>query len=74
MFWPTEVIGECSKKKFKGEGHEFEDLKARFCFNRCCPQKELLDSVRPTGQILMATYKKWFKEVYPFEDVSKTFR
>ncbi|CAE7292539.1 Art7 [Symbiodinium natans] len=39
------VIGDCSKIKFKGEGHEFEDLK-----------------------VLMATYKKWFKEVYPFED------
>ncbi|CAE6959864.1 TIPIN [Symbiodinium sp. CCMP2592] len=39
------VIGDCAKLEFKGEGHEFEDLK-----------------------VLMAAYKKWFREIYPYED------
>ncbi|CAE7731762.1 TIPIN [Symbiodinium sp. KB8] len=39
------VIGDCAKLEFKGEGHEFEDLK-----------------------VLMAAYKRWFREIFPYED------
>eukprot|EP00931_Biecheleriopsis_adriatica_P012181 TRINITY_DN11329_c0_g1_i1.p1 TRINITY_DN11329_c0_g1~~TRINITY_DN11329_c0_g1_i1.p1 ORF type:complete len:345 (+),score=122.64 TRINITY_DN11329_c0_g1_i1:78-1112(+) len=39
------VIRDFPKLRFRGKGHEFEDLK-----------------------VLMSAYKKWFKDLYPFED------
>lgn len=39
------VLNDFPKLRFKGKGHEFEDL-----------------------QVLMTHYRRWFKDLYPFED------
>jgi len=39
------VLNDFPKLRFKGKGHEFEDL-----------------------QVLMSHYRRWFKDLYPFED------
>ena len=71
-----EVIGDCAKLEFKGEGHEFEDLKVPLLMEwkrEWAKHMEgwAFDAWNHTHKVLMAAYKRWFREIFPYEEPSE---